>query len=245
MVVNLRMLPCALAATIFLTAAHVYAQTPTPATTGTPTTANSSAPQIKSVAPPPSPSPEGEEEASKDKKNKKKGYKTMFALLDTTLGKIKIRLYLDKTPKTVNNFVDLAEGKKEYKDPMTGQKKKSHFFDGLIFHRVIPKFMIQGGDPAGNGTGGPGYTFEDEFYPDLHFDKEGMVAMANRGKDTNGSQFFITVAPTTWLDGKHTIFGEVVEGMDVVKKIADTPRDKMNDSPLKPVKINKVTIIRK
>lgn len=221
-----------------------FAQTPTPATTpAAPIPA-----QIKSInASTPAPTPTGtpEEKTTDTKKSHKKGYKKMYALFDTTLGKIKIDLFFDKAPETVNNFADLAEGKKEYKDPTSGNKKKGHFYDGLVFHRVIPKFMIQGGDPLGNGTGGPGYQFKDEIYPDLHFDKEGMLAMANAGKDTNGSQFFITVARTPWLDGKHTIFGEVVEGMDVVKKISETPRDQMNDTPLKPVKINKVTIIRK
>lgn len=177
------------------------------------------------------------------KSTTKKGFKKMFALFDTTMGKFKVKLFFDKAPKTVENFVDLAEGKKDWTDSTTKQKKKSHFYDGLIFHRVIPDFMIQGGDPLGKGIGGPGYQFNDEFYPDLHHDKPGMMSMANAGPNTNGSQFFITTAATPWLDGKHSIFGEVVEGMDVVTKISKTPRDP-NDLPKTPVKINKVTIIR-
>ena len=203
---------------------------------------------VASIAPSTSAAPAAEStpsEKAKKTKTAKKGIKAMYVTFETTLGKFKAKLFFDKAPETVNNFVDLAEGNKEWKDPVTGNKKKSHFYDGLIFHRVIPKFMIQGGDPAGNGTGGPGYQFKDEINADAHFDKPGILAMANAGKDTNGSQFFITVAPTNWLDGKHTIFGEVTEGMDVVKKISETPRDQMNDMPLKPVKITNVTIQRK
>jgi peptidyl-prolyl cis-trans isomerase A (cyclophilin A) len=174
---------------------------------------------------------------------KKKGFKKMYALFDTTLGKFKVHLFHEQVPATVDNFVGLAEGTKEYSDPETKKKKKSHFYDGLIFHRVIPDFMIQGGDPLGKGTGGPGYQFKDEFYPDLHHDKPGILSMANSGPNTNGSQFFITTVPTSWLDGKHSIFGEVVEGMDVVLKISKTPRDS-SDKPKTPVTINKVTILR-
>ncbi len=221
----------------------LHAQTPSPAPTAT-----EKQPEEKLTTPAAEPTAAATPDKDSKEKNKKpakKGYKNMFALFDTTMGKIKVRLFYDKAPETVNNFTDLAEGKKEWKDPSSGNKKKSHFYDGLTFHRVIPKFMIQGGDPAGNGTGGPGYMFKDEIFPDLHFDKPGILAMANAGRDTNGSQFFITVAPTSWLDGKHTIFGEVTEGMDVVKKISEAPRDQMNDSPLKAIKINKVTIERK
>jgi peptidyl-prolyl cis-trans isomerase A (cyclophilin A) len=213
-------------------------------------------PEIQPPAPAPTTADASKEEKKESKTKiittnseehlkKRKGFKTMYALFDTTLGKIKCKLFYDKAPLTVETFTGLAEGKKEFKDPNTGEKKKGHFYDGLTFHRVIPKFMIQGGDPLGNGTGGPGFQFKDEIYPDLHFDKGGILAMANSGKDTNGSQFFITTDPTPWLDGHHTIFGEVVEGMDVLKKISETPRDMTNDKPLKPVKINKLTIIRK
>jgi peptidyl-prolyl cis-trans isomerase A (cyclophilin A) len=166
----------------------------------------------------------------------------MFAVFETTMGKIKIKLHHDKVPKTVENFTGLAEGTKEWVDGKT--KKKTHFYDGLVFHRVIPKFMIQGGDPAGNGTGGPGFTFADEFHPDLKHDKPGILSMANAGKNTNGSQFFITTVPTPWLDNKHSVFGEVVEGMDVVEAIGNAPRDMSNDKPLKTITLKKVTIIR-
>jgi peptidyl-prolyl cis-trans isomerase A (cyclophilin A) len=156
-----------------------------------------------------------------------------FALFDTTEGNFKIKLFADKAPKTVENFVSLAEGTK------TGKR----FYDGLIFHRVIPKFMIQGGCPQGTGTGGPGYKFEDEFHSSLRHTKKGMLSMANSGPNTNGSQFFITVAPTTWLDNKHTVFGEVVEGYDVVEKISKVPRNS-GDRPTKDVQIRSVTIER-
>jgi peptidyl-prolyl cis-trans isomerase A (cyclophilin A) len=156
-----------------------------------------------------------------------------FALFDTTEGKFKIKLFADKAPKTVENFVGLAEGAK------TGKP----FYDGLVFHRVIPNFMIQGGCPQGTGTGGPGYKFADEFHPSLRHSKKGILSMANSGPNTNGSQFFITVAETSWLDNKHTVFGEVVEGYDVVEKISKVPKN-AGDRPAKDVKINSVTIER-
>ncbi len=177
----------------------------------------------------------------------KKGAKlmeTLYAEFDTTQGKIKIKLFSDKAPKTVANFVGLVGGAKEFTDPKTGKKAKRPFYDGLIFHRVIPDFMIQGGDPKGNGTGGPGYTFEDEFDSSLKHDKAGILSMANAGPNTNGSQFFITDKPTPWLDGRHAVFGEVVEGIDVVHKIAHSARDS-NDKPLQDIVIKKVTILKK
>lgn len=179
---------------------------------------------------------------------KKKGEETLenmrvYAVIETNLGTIKAELFPDKAPKTVANFVELAEGKKWWTHPLTGRKSKSRFYDGLLFHRVIPHFMIQGGDPLGTGHGNPGYQFEDEIAPDLKFNKPGVVAMANAGPNTNGSQFFITVAPTPHLNGKHTIFGQVVEGMDVANKISRVPRD-ANDKPIKPVIMRKVTIER-
>jgi peptidyl-prolyl cis-trans isomerase A (cyclophilin A) len=165
-----------------------------------------------------------------------------YAILETSEGTIVCRLFEKVAPKTVANFVDLAEGKREWKHPSTGKKSNDRLYDGTIFHRVIPDFMIQGGDPQGTGMGGPGYQFEDETKGSPHkLDKAGKLAMANAGPNTNGSQFFITVAPTTWLTGKHTIFGEVVEGQDIVKKISEVTRGR-NDKPNKDVVVKKVTI---
>jgi peptidyl-prolyl cis-trans isomerase A (cyclophilin A) len=165
-----------------------------------------------------------------------------YAVLDTTLGEITVELFPDKAPVTVQNFVGLANGTKEFVDPKTRERSKRAYYDGLGFHRVIPNFMIQGGCPVGTGTGGPGYNFQDEFSKDLSFDKPGRLAMANAGPGTNGSQFFITVAPTDWLDNKHTIFGQVVKGMDVVNKIVNTPKG-ANDRPKTPVVMNSVKIV--
>ena len=167
-----------------------------------------------------------------------------YALFDTSEGQIVCRLFEKDAPKTIANFVELAEGKREWTHPVNRKKSKDRLYDGTIFHRVIPDFMVQGGDPAGTGMGGPGYQFEDETKGSPHkFDKPGKLAMANAGPNTNGSQFFITVAPTTWLTGKHTIFGEVVEGQDVVDKITQLPRNRQ-DRPLKDVVLKSVTIER-
>ena len=166
----------------------------------------------------------------------------LYAVLDTTLGEITCRLFPDKAPKTIENFVGLAQGSKEFVDPQTRARTKRPFFNGLIFHRVIPQFMIQGGCPLGSGTGGPGYKFADEFSTDLEFDKPGKLAMANSGPGTNGSQFFITVAATDWLTNHHTIFGEVVKGYEVVEKISKVPRDR-GDRPNAPVVVNSVKIV--
>ena len=141
---------------------------------------------------------------------------TLTATLRTNRGTIVVRLFPDHAPKTVRNFVDLAQGNREWTDPKTRKTGSTKLYDGTIFHRVIAGFMIQGGDPLGTGTGGPGYKFADEIHPDLRFDKPYLLAMANAGPGTNGSQFFITVGPTPWLTGKHTIFGEVIGGADVV-----------------------------
>jgi peptidyl-prolyl cis-trans isomerase A (cyclophilin A) len=167
-----------------------------------------------------------------------------YALLETSEGTIVCRLFEAEAPKTVKNFVDLAEGKREWTHPVSRAKSNNRLYDGTIFHRVIPNFMIQGGDPAGTGFGGPGYRFEDETKGSPHkFDKPGKLAMANAGPNTNGSQFFITVAATPWLTGNHTIFGEVVEGHDVVTKIVSVPRNPQ-DKPVKDVKVNSVKIER-
>ena len=147
----------------------------------------------------------------------------LYAHFTTSDGNFTVRLFDAETPNTVANFAGLADGTKEWTDPRTGRKVKQPYFDGTIFHRVIAGFMIQGGDPLGQGTGGPGYTFADEFDPRLRHTKAGILSMANRGPNTNGGQFFITLAATPWLDDKHSVFGEVVEGMDVVTKIGATP----------------------
>ena len=164
-----------------------------------------------------------------------------YATLRTNRGDIRITLFPDHAPKTVGNFVGLATGEKEYVDEPTGEKKTGRFYDGLTFHRVIDGFMIQGGDPRGDGRGGPGYTFKDEFHPELQFDRPYLLAMANAGPGTNGSQFFVTVAPTPHLTGKHTIFGEVTEGMDVVNAIATAPTGP-GDRPVEPVVIESVAV---
>lgn len=168
----------------------------------------------------------------------------LLARFETNKGNFVVKLFPEDAPATVKNFVDLAKGTKEFTDPKTGAPTKRKFYDGLIFHRVIPDFMIQGGDPMGTGRGGPGYKFEDEFNSPRSFDKPGILAMANAGPNTNGSQFFITVAPTPWLNKHHTIFGEVIEGYDVVEKISKVERDG-NDRPLQPVTITKLTIEEK
>jgi peptidyl-prolyl cis-trans isomerase A (cyclophilin A) len=167
-----------------------------------------------------------------------------YAKFDTTEGSFTVKLFEAEAPNTVANFVGLAEGTKEWTDPKTGQKKTAPFYDGIIFHRVIDGFMIQGGDPLGKGYGGPGYKFGDEFHPSLKHNRDGLLSMANAGPGTNGSQFFITLAPTPHLDNRHTIFGVVEDGMDVVKKIGKV-RVGAQDRPVTDVVINKVTIERK
>ena len=167
----------------------------------------------------------------------------VYATFDTSEGTIVCRLFEHQAPITVKNFVDLAEGTREWTDPRSRQKSNSPLYDGTIFHRVIPDFMIQGGDPQGTGRGGPGYQFGDEFHASLKHSKPGVVSMANAGPNTNGSQFFITVAATPWLDNKHSVFGEVTEGYEVVQKISQAPRN-AQDRPNKEIKINSVKIER-
>jgi len=183
----------------------------------------------------------------------------LYAVIYTSMGNIVCRLFEKDAPKTVANFRGLATGAKPWTDPVSGKAMHAPLYSGTIFHRVIPDFMIQGGDPAGNGTGDPGYKFEDEITADHVFDHAGILAMANSGPNTNGSQFFITVAPTPWLNGKHTIFGEVVSGQDVVDAISKVPRQpssdgiadagskvpmKAPDTPLTPVRIIRIAVRR-
>jgi peptidyl-prolyl cis-trans isomerase A (cyclophilin A) len=169
----------------------------------------------------------------------------IFAHFTTSEGNFSARLFDAEVPKTVANFAGLAEGSMEWTDPRTGRKVRQPYYDGTIFHRVIADFMIQGGDPLGQGTGGPGFTFADEFSAKLRHDKPGILSMANRGPNTNGGQFFITLVPTPWLDNKHSVFGEITQGMEVVEKIGRTATSKPGDRPLKPITIQSVTIERK
>nr|WP_239078148.1 peptidylprolyl isomerase [Streptomyces sp. SID9124] len=168
----------------------------------------------------------------------------LYATLKTNQGDIEIRLLPNHAPKTVKNFVELANGEREWINPETGQKTTDRLYDGTVFHRVISGFMIQGGDPLGNGTGGPGYKFADEFHPDLAFTRPYLLAMANSGPGTNGSQFFITVSPTAWLTNKHTIFGEVEDpkSQRVVDAIAGTATNARTDRPVQDVVIESVAV---
>ena len=167
-----------------------------------------------------------------------------YAIFTTSEGTITVKLFPEEAPITVANFIELAEGKREWTHPTTGKKSSEKLYDGTVFHRVIPNFMIQGGDPTGTGMGGPGYRFQDETKGSPHkFDKPGKLAMANSGPGTNGSQIFITTAATPWLTGNHTIFGEVVEGQDIVTKISLVARG-AQDKPHKPVVLESVTIER-
>ena len=168
----------------------------------------------------------------------------VFAQFATTEGTFTVRLFEEEAPKTVANFIGLAEGTKEWTDPRSNRRVTQPYYDGVIFHRVIDGFMIQSGDPLGQGIGGPGYNFPDEFHPSLRHDKAGMLSMANRGPNTNGGQFFITLAPTPHLDDRHSVFGDVVEGMDVVRAIGRAPTGD-RDRPIKDVVIQSITIERK
>ena len=168
---------------------------------------------------------------------------TLIATLHTNQGQVVVRLFPDHAPKTVRNFVELAEGGRQWTDPRTGRATTSRLYDGTVLHRVIPDFMIQGGDPLGSGRGGPGYKVADEIHPVLRFDRPYLLAMANAGPGTNGSQFFITVVPTPWLNGKHTIFGEVIQGADVVDEISRV-KTGSQDRPVDDVIIESVTVQR-
>lgn len=168
----------------------------------------------------------------------------LYATLHTTMGDIELRLLPNHAPKTVTNFVGLAEGSRDWTDPKTRAKSSAPLYAGTLFHRVIPEFMLQGGDPLGTGMGGPGYTFADEIHPELSFDRPYLLAMANAGPGTNGSQFFITLAATPWLNRKHTIFGEVTSGQSVVDSIGKTATGR-NDRPVTDVVINSVEIERR
>ncbi len=168
----------------------------------------------------------------------------LYAHFTTTSGRFIVRLFEQEAPLTVANFTGLADGSKEWTDPRTGRPTKTPYYDGTIFHRVIEGFMIQGGDPLGQGTGGPGFTFKDEFHPRRRHDRAGILSMANRGPNTNGGQFFITLAATPWLDDHHSVFGEVVEGMDVVAAIGRTATSKPGDRPLQAITVESVSIQR-
>jgi len=168
----------------------------------------------------------------------------LHAVLQTNFGDVDLQLFEDRAPNTVANFVGLATGKRTWEDPESGEEKNEPFYDGVGFHRIIPNFMVQGGDPTGTGRGGPGYVFEDEFHEDLRHDREGRLSMANAGPDTNGSQFFITLRQTPHLNDKHAVFGQVVAGMDVVRQIASVDTD-ANDRPTDEVVIESVDVERR
>ncbi|MEK7857965.1 MAG: peptidylprolyl isomerase [Elusimicrobiota bacterium] len=180
-------------------------------------------------------------------KEKPKGLAGTFAVLETSMGTVTVRLLKDQRPRTCAHFIALAKGTKAWRDPKTGAMKKAPIYDGLLFHRVIAGFMVQTGDPLGTGDGDIGVTILDELTPELRFDRPGLLGMANHGPNTNGSQFFLTVAPAPMLDGHHTLFGEVVEGLDVVKAISKVKRDEreVSDRPLKPVYLKKVTVFER
>jgi peptidyl-prolyl cis-trans isomerase A (cyclophilin A) len=169
---------------------------------------------------------------------------SVYARFETTMGTFTIKLFDQEAPKTVENFVGLAEGTKEWTDPRTNETVRKPYYDGIVFHRVIAGFMIQGGDPLGQGIGGPGYSFDDEFHPTLRHTEAGTLSMANSGPNTNGGQFFITLGPTPHLDDRHSVFGKVVEGLDVVKNIGTTKTDQ-RDRPATDVAITALVIERR
>jgi peptidyl-prolyl cis-trans isomerase A (cyclophilin A) len=235
---------------------RAHAQTPpaTPPAEATAPTTDSPATTSAPVAPTPTTSAPAApvKKPVVDQKQKavtapKKGVRKMYAEFDTSMGKFKAVLFHTMMPITVDNFVGLVEGKKQWTDPASKALKNTPFYNGLTFHRIIKGFMIQGGDPVGNGTGGPGYKFDDEFHPNVNHNKQGILSMANAGPNTNGSQFFITLAPQPGLDQKpyhYNAFGEVIEGFDIVKKIGDVKTDRATDKPVTPVTIKTIKIIR-
>lgn len=168
----------------------------------------------------------------------------LYATFRTSMGDMVAELEWEKAPKTVENFVGLAEGTKEWTNPRTREKSKTPFYNGTVFHRVIPEFMIQGGDPLGTGIGGPGYNFADEFHPSLRHNAPGILSMANAGPHTNGSQFFITEVPTPFLDNRHSVFGKIIQNLELVGQIARVQRDS-RDKPLQDVVIEQIIIGRK
>jgi peptidylprolyl isomerase len=183
-----------------------------------------------------------EEEQSVANATKEDG---LYAVFDTSMGPVVCELHFDKVPVTVANFVGLASGEKEWRDPKTAEMVKRPFYDGLVFHRVIKDFMVQGGCPLGNGRGGPGYSFTDEFDSTLRHDKPGVLSMANSGPNTNGSQFFITHKPTPWLDNKHSIFGQCVMGQEIVDEMAEVPMKGAQEStPVEDIVLESVKIVR-
>jgi peptidyl-prolyl cis-trans isomerase A (cyclophilin A) len=165
------------------------------------------------------------------------------AIFKTSMGDITVKLYEKEAPRTVANFVALATGQIEWTDPKTGQKTKKPLYSGTVFHRVIPDFMIQGGDPMGTGTGGPGWRFGDEIHPKLRHDKPGALSMANAGPNTNGSQFFLCEVATPWLDGKHAVFGQTIQNVELIAKITHSPRDG-RDRPKTPITLDEIQIVR-
>jgi len=165
------------------------------------------------------------------------------ATLHTNHGDITVELFEERAPRTVENFIGLATGEQEWEDPETGETRTDPLYEDVLFHRIIEDFMIQGGDPTGTGRGGPGYTFDDEFHPELRHDSEGILSMANSGPDTNGSQFFITLGPQPHLDDRHAVFGKVIDGMDVVREIGSVPTDR-NDEPREDVVLESVDVDR-
>jgi len=217
------------------------APTTPPPTTPPPSTEKPAAPE---AAAPSTEKPAAPAATEADKPSAAKYGPGVYAHITTNYGTMIARLYEKEAPRTVENFVGLAEGKKQWRNPRTNSMVRRPYYNNLTFHRVISGFMIQGGDPEGTGMGGPGYTFADEFHPKLRHSKAGMLSMANAGPNTNGGQFFITLGPTPHLDNRHSVFGELVEGMDTLRAIGKVPTEKPGDKPVKPVVMKTVRIER-